>query len=95
MPLKHPPNTQSTSTEQKLSNGPADMPDRGGPKPTTQSTSSSVPLSRAENPVANLENRPGMGERQTTSSAVKLTRDVKSPYLPVSEVKPKTPGKRA
>jgi hypothetical protein len=56
------------------------MPDRGGPKPNAQITSSTVKLSRTENPVAAFGARPGMGTVQCESSKVKLSRTANSPY---------------
>ena len=71
---------QTTSTDKPLKKGPADMPDRGGPKPNAQITSSQVNLSRKENPVAAFGARPGMGTVQCESSKVKLNRNSNSPY---------------
>ncbi len=71
---------QTTSTDKPLKKGPADMPDRGGPKPNAQISSSQVTLGRKEHPVAAFGNRPGMGEVQCESSKVKLARNSNSPY---------------
>ena len=71
---------QTTSTDKPLKNGPADMPDRGGPKPNAQITSSQVKLSRKENFVAAFGARPGMGTVQCESTKVPLSRNSNSPY---------------
>ena len=71
---------QTTSTDKPLKKGPADMPDRGGPKPNAQISSSQVTLSRKENFVAAFGARPGMGTVQCESSKVKLDRNSNSPY---------------
>ena len=71
---------QTTSTDKPLKKGPADMPDRGGPKPNAQVTSSQVTLDRKEHPVAAFGARPGMGTVQCESSKVKLARNTNSPY---------------
>jgi len=71
---------QTTSTDKPLRNGPADMPDRGGPKPNAQITSSRVDLSRKENPVAAFGSRPGMGTVQCESTRTNLQRTANSPY---------------
>ncbi len=71
---------QSTSTKETLSSSPADMPNRGGSKPNLQSTSSTVSLSRTENPVAAFGASPGQGEVQCESTNVKLSRTANSPY---------------
>lgn len=74
------PEKQTTSTEQTLSKGPKDMPDRGGPKPTTQSTSSMCDMSRTAHPVAAFGAKPGMGTKQTSSTEASLSRTANSPY---------------
>ena len=71
---------QTTSTDKPLGKGPADMPDRGGPKPNAQITSSQVTLSRKENPVAAFGARPGMGTVQCESTRSPLSRTSNSPY---------------
>ncbi len=71
---------QTTSTDKPLRKGPADMPDRGGPKPNAQITSSRVTLGRTENPVAAFGAKPGMGTVQCDSTKVKLNRTANSPY---------------
>ena len=71
---------QSTSTDKSLRKGPADMPDRGGPKPDAQITSSRVDLNRTEHPVAAFGNRPGMGTVQCESTRANLQRTSNSPY---------------
>lgn len=71
---------QTTSSDKSLRNGPADMPDRGGPKPDAQTTSSRVDLNRTENPVAAFGSRPGMGTVQCESSRANLSRTANSPY---------------
>ena len=71
---------KTTSTDKPLKKGPADMPDRGGPKPNAQISSSQVSLSRTDHPVAAFGARPGMGTVQCESSKVKLSRTSNSPY---------------
>ena len=71
---------ESTSTDKPLRNGPRDMPDRGGPKPNAQISSSQISLSRKENPVAAFGAHPGMGTVQCESTKVKLSRTANSPY---------------
>ena len=72
---------QTTSTDKPLhKRAPADMPDRGGPKPNAQITSSQVNLSRKENPVAAFGARPGMGTVQCESTRAPLSRNSNSPY---------------
>lgn len=94
--MKMPPNAQTTSTEQSLSSGPADMPDRGGSKPNAQTTSSQVTMGRQENPVAQLGARPGMGDVQSTSTKASLDRKSSNPYDKLSATKPQVslPGGR-
>lgn len=75
-----PDKIQSTSSKQNLSSGPKDMPNRGGSKPNLQSTSTTVNLSRTENPVAQFGANPGMGAVQSTSTKVDLSRKANSPY---------------
>ena len=75
-----PPNIQSTSTKQSLSSGPADMPDRGGSKPDLQSSSTTVKLSRTENPVAQFGANSGQGEVQCEATKASLSRTATSPY---------------
>ena len=71
---------QTTSTDKPLKKGPADMPDRGGPKPNFQTSSSQVNLSRTDNFVAAFGARPGMGTVQCESTKVNLQRNSNSPY---------------
>jgi type V secretory pathway adhesin AidA len=73
-------NVQTESSREKLGRKPADMPDRGGPKPNAQITASTVPLNRAENPVAAFGAKPGMGAVQCESSECDLSRTANSPY---------------
>ena len=72
----------TTSTDKPLKKGPADMPDRGGPKPNVQPpfSSSHVSLNRTDHFVAAFGNKPGMGEVQCESTKVKLARNSNSPY---------------
>ncbi len=86
--MKYPPNHQSTSTKQPLKQGPADMPDRGGPKVNVQTTSSQVKMSRTANPVAAFGAKPGMGEVQCNSSKAGLSRTATSPYGPLGATSP-------
>lgn len=71
---------QTTSSQEKLGRAPADMPDRGGPKPNAQITSSQVKLGRTENPVAQFGAKPGMGTVQCESTKADLSRTANSPY---------------
>jgi hypothetical protein len=93
MPLSYPPNHQTTSTKEKLSNTPKDMPDRGGPKPEYQTTSSQVPLSRTENPVAAFGAHPNQGSVQSTSTQASLSRSASAPYENLNATKPQVPYK--
>lgn len=89
---------QSTATSKQLGKGPRDMPDRGGKTPAVQSTSTALPLTRKEHPVAHLETRASMGEvQQNNSTAAQLSRKASSPYDDINATKPQTPfggGKR-
>lgn len=93
MSLRMPNGFSTTSSVQDLGSGPADMPDRGGPKPNCQSTSSMVPLSRDAHPVAQFGAHPNQGTVQTNSSQVPLGQNATSPYEPISRTKPQTGGK--
>ena len=94
--LHNPHSYQSTSTEQDLGKGPQDMPDRGGPKPNAQITSTQVNLGRKESPVAQFGAHPGQGQVQCDSSQAPLHRNATSPYDHINETKPQVPfgGKR-
>ena len=75
--MKYPPNFHSTSSKEKLSNGPKDMPDLGGAKPDAHITASMVPLSRKENPVAAFGAKPQHGQHQHDGAThVNLSRKV-------------------
>lgn len=88
---KYPPNYQTTSTQEKISPGPpADMPDRGGSKPSVQSTSSMVPLGRTEHHVAYQGAHPGMGSVQSTSTKATISRSNDSPYGPENATTPQS-----
>jgi len=79
------------ATTQKLSNGPMDMPDRGGKKPNAQVTSTTCALGRNAIPVANLGVKAGRGEVQTTAAQCNLSRTVQGPYAGVSATVPSLP----
>lgn len=89
--LKDPPNAQVTSEKSPIRTGPADMPDRGGPKPNAQSTATAFPMSRTENSVAQFGARPNMGTVQSTSETVPLSRGAATPYDSVNKTKPQSP----
>lgn len=90
--MKLPSNYKTTSEMKSLPNGPGDMPNRGGAKPTEQTTSEKVTLSRSENPVANLQNKPGQGSVSCHSEQVKLSRTTADPYTPFSKTTPQENG---
>lgn len=94
--MRYPPNYQTTSTQESLSNGPADMPDRGMKKGMVQTSSSTVPLSRTENHVAAMGAHPSMGMVQTSSTKTPLARGSVSPYEKLSRTTPQVsgPGKK-
>ena len=89
--LRYPQNAQTTSSEQSLGKGPKDMPDRGGAAPNAQVTSTQVPLSRTEHPVAHFGARPGQGQVQCTSTETPLSRSASMPYDSVNQTKPQVP----
>jgi hypothetical protein len=79
--MKYPPNFHSTSTKEKLNQGPKDMPDRGGQKPNAQITATTVPLSRKENQVAQFGRSPSHGVPNFDGAThVNLSRTASSPY---------------
>jgi hypothetical protein len=84
---------QTTSTDKPLKKGPADMPDRGGPKPDAQITSTQISMGRKDNFVAANGAHPGMGEVQCESTKVKLSRTPNSPYQSsgINATKPQSP----
>lgn len=90
--MQKPPNYQTTSSQQKLNQGPRDMPDRGGKKPEAQiSGASSLPLSRTAHPVANLENKARMGTVDCNSTKMSLSRAATSPYDELNATMPQVP----
>jgi hypothetical protein len=79
--MKYPPNFQSTSSKEKLNQGPKDMPDRGGGKPNAQITATTVPLSRKESQVAQFGRSPSHGSQNSDSATlVNLSRTASCPY---------------
>ena len=89
--LRVPEGADSTSTRSDLGKGPQDMPDRGGPKPNAQVTSTQCELSRKESPVAQFGAHPGMGQVQSNSTQAPLSRSANSPYDSVNKTKPEVP----
>ena len=74
-------NVETTSSEKKLGRKPADMPDRGGPKPNAQIAASTVPLRWTENPVAAWGDSKGPGTVQKDGSThCDLSRTANCPY---------------
>ena len=74
-------NVDTIASREKLGRKPADMPDRGGPKPNAQIAASTVPLSRTENPVAARGDSRGPGTVQKDGSThVDLSRTANCPY---------------
>ena len=90
--LRYPPNAQiDEATEQPLSKGPQDMPSWNGSQGKEQITSTRVPLSRTEHPVAQFGAHPGHGQTQCTSSEAPLRRNATSPYDSINKTKPQVP----
>ena len=88
--MKYPKGYETTSTQQSLNNKPQDMPDRGGPKPTHETTSTTVNLGRKESPVAAFGAKPKMGSFESTSSSAGLHRNATSPYDNIAKDVPQT-----
>jgi hypothetical protein len=64
------------------------MANDGGKKPNVQTTSTMVPMSRDAHPVANIENRAGMGKIQSTSTQCSLSRKESDPYDQFNKIDP-------
>ena len=90
MAIKYPKGIQTTSTQQGIGPGPMDMPDRGGPKPNYQSSSTMIGLTRNPSPVAAFGARPSQGQVITTSEKASLSRSATSPYDNINATKPQT-----
>lgn len=83
----------STSTKENLSSGPADMPSRGGPKPSFMTTSTQVEMGREASPVAQFGGNPGQGKVLTNNTKADLSREANSPYegKGISKTMPQVP----